>query len=264
MSPSAGLPLTGRHIVVTRPAAQAGRLRASLEAAGARVVECPLLEIVAEGDAAHFAPYAARLDDYARVFFVSANAVVHGLAGLRAHRPWPPGPPVATVGPGSARALADAGFDAVCAPPSVFDSEGVLALPEFAADAVCGRRILIVRGSGGRDLLGDALRERGAEVDYLACYRRVPAVPDLTGLLAAHARQALDAILLTSSEGLAPFVAALKHQQGGELLSTLTAFAPHARIADNARQAGFARVILTAGSDAGLVAGLRAYYGVSP
>jgi uroporphyrinogen-III synthase len=55
---------------------------------------------------------------------------------------------------------------------AAFDSESVLALPAFQAPAVAGRRVLILRGDGGRDLLGDTLRARGAEVEYLTCYHR--------------------------------------------------------------------------------------------
>ncbi len=64
------------------------------------------------------------------------------------------------------------GFAEVIAPQDGFDSEAVIALPEFAADAVRGRKVLIFRGDGGRELLADTLRERGASVEYVTCYRR--------------------------------------------------------------------------------------------
>ena len=47
------------------------------------------------------------------------------------------------------------GFANVIAPQDGFDSEAVIALPEFAADAVRGRKVLIFRGDGGRELLAD-------------------------------------------------------------------------------------------------------------
>jgi len=117
-------PLAGRSILVTRPAAQAADFSAAITAAGGRPLLLPLIEIEPSIDDATFDTLAERLDDFAFVFFVSANAVEHGVAGIRARRAWPPGPGGATVGPGSAKALREAGFTEVLVPAARFDSEG--------------------------------------------------------------------------------------------------------------------------------------------
>lgn len=251
--------LAGRTIAVTRPLLQAHALAAAIRAHGGEALSLPLLEIADIEDRDGFAQLAAGLDAFDLVFFVSANAVAHGLAGVRAHRAWPPGPAVATVGPGSEAALRAAGFAAVIAPPEQFDSEGVLAQPEFAAPELAGKRVLILRGDGGRELLGDALSARGAHVSTFSCYRRRAAPVDVAALTEMRAQGALDALTLTSSEAVR-YLAAQLQAQGGEALLDLPAFAPHARVAECARSLGFRQVMQTAAGDAGLLAGLCAYF----
>lgn len=62
--------------------------------------------------------------------------------------------------------------------PSVSDSEALLELPEFAAQAVAGKKVLILRGNGGRELLAETLRQRGAQVCAVTCYHRSPPALD--------------------------------------------------------------------------------------
>ncbi len=250
--------LAGRTILVTRPAAQADALCAAIEAQGGRAWRLPLLDISPIGEAASFADLARSLDDYDFAFFVSANAVNHGLAGVRAHRAWPPGPRAVTVGPGSAAALREAGFAQVLVPCARFDSEGVLALDEFSPAAIAGKRVLILRGDGGRELLGDALTARGAQVRCFTCYRRLAPEVDVPALAEASRQGRLDAITLTSSEAVRHLAAQLR--SGGESVLSVPVFAPHVRVADAARAAGFAHVVLTDAADAGLLAGLCAHF----
>ena len=150
-------PLAGRSIVVTRPVGQADSLCAALIGLGAEPLLFPLLTISPVADPAPLQAVARRLEDFALAFFVSPNAVNFGLDAILPAAPWPASLPVATVGKGSEGALAARGFTAVIAPQSGFDSESVLALPAFQAQAVAGKRVLILRGDGGRDLLGDTV-----------------------------------------------------------------------------------------------------------
>src|SRR3990167_7545431 len=108
----------------------------------------------------------------------------------------PPALKIATVGQGSAKALHELGIAEVIAPAEHFDSEGLLALPEL--QNVAGWRVLILRGDGGRELLGDTLRARGATVEYAACYRRSKPQQDIAALIDAVP----DALTVTSSEAL--------------------------------------------------------------
>jgi uroporphyrinogen-III synthase len=162
-----GQPLRGRSIVVTRPAGQADSLCAALAALGAEPLRFPLLTISPVADPAPLEAVARRLAEFELAFFVSPNAVNFALDVMLPVAPWPAELRVATVGKGSEAALAARGFTRVIAPQSGFDSESVLALPAFQAPALTGRRVLILRGDGGRDLLGDTLSARGAIVEYI-------------------------------------------------------------------------------------------------
>lgn len=251
--------LSGRHIAVTRPAAQAGGLCDAIAARGGVPVRFPVLGIAAVEDPAPLHSIADRLDDVDLAFFVSPNAVQHALTAILARRKWPARTVVATVGKGSERALAEFGFPVVVAPASGFDSEAVLDLPEFRAEAVGARRVVIFRGDGGRDLLGETLRERGARVEYVTCYRRFRPAEDPGPLLELARRGALDAITLTSSEGVGSLVA-MVGAEGMETLRSVPIFAPHPRIGAHARDAGFVRVVETPPGDEGLLHALESHF----
>ncbi|KAB2969786.1 uroporphyrinogen-III synthase [Zoogloea sp.] len=247
-----GQPLAGRIIAITRPAGQADGICATLAALGAEPLRFPLLTVAAVDDPAPLQAMARRLADYSMVFFVSPNAVRHALDVMLPVAPWPPGVVVATVGKGSEAVLAARGFRDVIAPDQGFDSESVLALPAFQPAAVAGRRILILRGDGGRDLLGQTLAARGARVDYLTCYHRSGPATDPARLLDCARAGRLSALTITSSEGLGY----LRALPGAEALLELPLFVPHPRIAGRAAETGFSRVIVTEAGDSGLVAGL--------
>lgn len=248
--------LQGRRIVVTRPAGQADSLCEAIAARGGIAVRFPVLTIAPVADTSDLEAALARLDDFDLAFFVSPNAVQHALGFILARRAWPAHVVVATVGKGSERALHGYGFAHVVAPQSGFDSESVLALPEFDERAVRGRRVVIFRGDGGRDLLGDTLKQRGACVSYVTCYRRQRPDVDPQPLVAMAQQRQIAAITLTSSEGVGHF-AALLGRDGMAVARAIPVFASHPRIAACARAAGFADVIETAPGDAGLIAALE-------
>lgn len=251
--------LAGRCIVVTRPEAQAEPLCREIVERGGTVIRFPVLGIAPVVDASELEWAIAHLDCFDLAFFVSPNAVQHALDAILAQREWPDTVLVACVGGGSAQALHERGFAQVIAPLSGFDSEAVLRLSAFSADAVAGRKVLIFRGEGGRDLLGESLRARGAEVSYITCYRRFQPELDPTVLISRARAGRLDAITLTSSEGVSNFVRMLG-AKGVESLLTVPVFVPHARIAAFARAEGFVDVIETEPGNLGLVKGLEARF----
>jgi uroporphyrinogen-III synthase len=210
-------------------------------------------------DAAELEGAAARLSQFDLAFFVSPNAVLHAMPALLENGPLPPGLVIATVGKGSERVLAGFGQENVIAPQSGFDSEAVLALPAFQPAAVSGKRVLILRGDGGRDLLGESLRGRGATVEYVTCYRRYCPNLDPELLLGLARKGQLDGISLTSSEGVGNLVA-MVGEDGMRLLKTVIIFASHPRIAAHARAAGFERIVETAPGDAGLIDALESHF----
>src|SRR5204863_7288654 len=124
------------------------------------------------------------------------------------------------------------------------DSEALLALPEL--QQVQGRRVVIFRGGTGRPLLGNALASRGARVEYADCYRRTLAKSDPAPLLAQWRHGGVQAITVSSSEGLDNFVTLA----GTAALEATPLFVPHERVAVRARERGAREVIVAGASDA--------------
>lgn len=254
-----GQPLAGLCIVTTRPAGQADGLARELNLLGAEALNFPVIGIAA----ADPAPLQAlNLADFHLAFFVSPNAVEQAFR-IRPPEDWPAALLLATVGPASARALALQGYPLAIRPSCGFDSEAVLALPQFSAEALAGKRVLLLRGEGGRELLADTLRERGAQVVPVSCYRRICAALDPAPLLARFARGEIAALVFSASEGLRFFLE-ITGAGGPAMLQTVPCFAPHPRICAALQAAGAARVQQTPAGDAGIAAGLAEYLAASP
>lgn len=251
-------PLAGRGIVVTRPAQQSGPLAGRISAAGGEAILFPVLEIIDTPDLQPLIDVIARLDDYQLAVFISPNAVVRAMKQVKARRQWPVTMRVAAIGKGSVRELERFGVSGVLAPERHFDSEHLLELPEL--QAVAGQRVVIFRGDGGRELLGDTLAARGARVDYVECYRRARPAADAAPLLQAWAGNRLNAVTITSSEGMRNLFA-MVGPSGQPLLQQTPLFAPHPRIAAVARELGCRNVIESAPGDDGLMDALLRHFG---
>ena len=254
---TAASPLAGRNIVVTRPAGQATHLADALIGLGAKPILFPVLAIFDVDDPSALQEAAIRLEEFDWACFVSPNAVEKSLSAILARRAWPAGLRAATVGKSSELALAKFGITDVVAPQGRFDSEALLDLPEL--QDMQGKRVVIFRGDGGRELLGDTLKQRGAIVEYVACYRRDKPDLDPAPLLKLWGDGHLDGVTVTSSEGLHNLVD-MVGKLGQTWLKKTPLFVPHQRIAGLARALGCHEVILTGPGDDGLVTGLLEYY----
>lgn len=254
---AASLPLADKYIVVTRPAGQATHLAEALQNLGAHPILFPVLTILDLEDTKPLHDIALQLDDFDLAIFISPNAVHKSLEQVLRHRGWPAHIRAATIGESSKRELARYGIRDVIAPAHRFDSEALLDLPEM--QYVAGRRIVIFRGDGGRELLGEKLRERGAEVTQIASYRRGKPDGDDALLLKHWENRTLDALTLTSSEGLRNLYD-MAGKLGQAWLRKTPLFVPHARIAEQANTLGLGIIEVTGPGDDGLVAGLIDYF----
>jgi uroporphyrinogen-III synthase len=255
--PAPAGPLAGCGILVTRPARQAGGFARKIATLGGIPVNFPAIAILPPADTAALARAHAALTNYDYAVFVSANAAEYGAPAAGR---WPAALVALAPGPGTAEALADVGIADARIPATSFDSEGLLALPELAD--VRGRRVAIFRGDGGREHLGDTLRARGALVEYVACYRRAVPEGGAEGLAEAFREGRIDAVTITSSEGLDNLWALADEATRGAWRAMPT-FVPHPRIAARARALGL-WVRETGGGDAGLIAGLLEWAAAPP
>lgn len=250
--------LQGRTIVVTRPQAQAEGLAQAIADAGGSPLRFPLLEIAPAPNPAALQQAVATLSSFDLAIFISPNAVHYSLPALLAQGPWPAHLAAAAVGQGTLRALAAHGVGPCIAPTERFDSEALLALPALAAAAVGGKRIALLKGEGGRDLLAETLQDRGATVVPVPCYQRLGPPQGIEILLQAWQQHRLDAFTISSSEGLRHLVQLLP-PAGREQLAETAVFVPHPRIAEQGKSLGLNRLILTDPADAGILASLITY-----
>jgi uroporphyrinogen-III synthase len=162
-------------VLSTRPAHQAGPLEQTLRDSGFQVLAFPTIEIVAAAPGPQLDSLAGRIGEYDCALFVSRNAVDHAMRVV-APVQWPSSVRLGVIGKGTSKALARHGLAATINPTGSFNSEGLLAAP--ALQRIGGMRVVIFRGQQGRNLLGDTLRERGAQVTYVEVYRRaLPSYP---------------------------------------------------------------------------------------
>ena len=234
------------RLIVTRPAAQATPWVAALQALGLDAQALPLIDIAPPHALVPVQAAWAALEALTLAMFVSANAVEHFFAARPAGAEWPSALLAGSTGPGTSAALRAAGVQQIEEPAAdapQFDTEALWA--RLATRRWRGARVLVVRGEDGRDWLAETLRAQGAEVNFLAAYRRVPPVLDDAGralLAAAQAAPAQHLWLFSSSEAVGHLQALAT---GGDW-SAAQAFASHPRIAQAARSAGFGDVKLVA------------------
>jgi uroporphyrinogen III methyltransferase / synthase len=199
-------PLDGRRVVVTRARAQASGLAAKLRALGAEVVELPAIRIEQRIDTAEVRDAVHDLHSYALVCLTSPNGarlLFEAMAAQGRDARALANATVAAIGPGTAAALAERGVTADLVPER-YVAEGLV---EALSDVDVARRpVLVARAAEARDVLPNALRERGAQVDVVALYETVAERPEPE---AVEAAQDADYVTFTSSSTVRNLLAAI-------------------------------------------------------
>jgi uroporphyrinogen-III synthase len=235
--------------VVTRPREPALAAARALEREGARVFVFPALAIEDVGPDPALESALDGLASASVAVFVSANAVVKGVAAAKRHGPWPECVEVAAVGEATAQALRNLGFERVISPADGQDSEALLRTPRL--QAVRGENIIVFRGEGGRERLKEGLEARGARVTYAQCYRRVRPEADPAPLLAAWDRGEIHAVSALSAQTLENFVA-IVGPAASQRLAGAVLVVPHEAIAAHREARRFARVLVSGPGHEGL------------
>lgn len=220
--------LSGFGVLVTRPEHQSDELATAIEEAGGEAIRFPVIEIRPE-EPADVRRNLAGLPAPDITIFISTNAVVYGLPYVDGDETV-----VAAIGPTTKKALESAGRRVDVWPRKGFDSENLLLEPGFGD--VAGKNIRIIRGDGGRELLANTLRERGAKVDYLEVYRRLTRKYS-AGLLAGLEHRwrdgQVDCVIVMSGETLSKLLEILPAGCRG-LLETTPIVTPSPRVFETA------------------------------
>jgi uroporphyrinogen-III synthase len=247
--------LQGVGVLVTRPEQQAMPLCRLLEIQGASTLRLPAVDISPSGNRRETAAQLGALAQFDVIIFTSTNAVRFGASLLDQQRDLT----LAAVGPATARALNHAGYRVAVQPlQGTFDSESLLQHPRLEHPA--GRRVLIIKGSGGRPFLEQELAHRGAHVVTADVYQRVPATPShavLSALLERFIAGAVQVITATSLE-IAGNLLAMAPPGLRDEFARVHWLVPGERIAAGVRELGLSSPLVQAESaeDHDLVAAL--------
>jgi uroporphyrinogen-III synthase len=251
-------PLNGATIWLTRPEGQGADLRSALERLGAQVKFLPLLVIRPITPSQADRQKLIDLDRYDLVFFVSTNAATIGLDAIAQWWPqYPVGMQTFAVGPGTAAVLEKHGI-AASYPTERMSSEALLALPELLH--IAGKRALIVRGAGGREIIAEGLRERGATVDYAELYERALPSYDTAALQELLRNAAPTTVMISSAEALTNLKALFTPVVENWARLPLVVSSP--RLGEHAKSLGFQYIdVIEGATDAAIIQGLTSLAG---
>lgn len=243
--------LQGLGVAITRPIDQAKPLAALLNQVGSEVIDFPLIAIAPIANDVAFEKTVARLDDTDWIIFISSNAVHNGMPSIL--NVWPTLPNqlrFAAIGPVTAKALNTYGVAEVLIPAGQFDSESLLTMP--AMQVVQGKKVVIVRGLGGREILANTLKTRGAHVTFAECYQRVNPQENCVLLAAKTNAQQCHAVVVTSSEAMRHLIAMAAITVANaktHWLATLKICVNHQRVAQEASGLGLQLFVADAPGD---------------
>lgn len=241
--------LKGLHIAVTRPVDQATSICEAIHHHGGKATLFPLLAISPLQDYSEFEQTIASLETADWAIFISTNAVDNALPRIiKKFGNVPRNLKFAAIGHQTARELALYGIHDILTPHTRFDSETLLALAEM--HDVANETIVIFRGVGGRDVMADTLKSRGANVIFAECYRRINPQTDAQSLNILWHQGQLDAVIVTSSEAMRNL---LDMAGESEWLRHVTLCVNHARIAELPLQFGFKVLVTDAPGDDAMI-----------
>jgi uroporphyrinogen-III synthase len=192
------------RVLVTRPAHQNQALVDLLMTQGVHPLTLPVIDIIALPQSVQLQTMVEQRHSFHLAIFISPNAVAYGLALLLAYGSLPNTLKLVTIGQASADKVKQIlGHNADIYPHEDYNSEALLALDALQPLHVNNKKIIIFRGQGGRELLANTLRQRGAEVVYAEVYQRKIASPSAE-LLATlwTTNQNPHIIIVTSDQGL--------------------------------------------------------------
>ena len=219
-------PLSNRTVLVACSAKKMPELIAGIESMGGNALPFPVIE-AQEIDDKHLLDEAlASLNEYAWIIFTSAYGVsffMQRLNELGISASIRKMPKICAIGPATARAIKEFGYDVELIPQN-FVAEGVIeALGEYHGGirSIAGQRILIPRAKEAREVLPEALAAAGARVDVAPCYQTVRVDPDET-ILRQLIGRAPDLIVFASSSAIRHLIDILGQEEGKKILSGST------------------------------------------
>jgi uroporphyrinogen-III synthase len=244
--------LSDLRVLVTRPLHQHASLCSAIEDNGGEAKHFPLFAIEPVNEpilVQQIKTKVENLDNYQLIIFISTNAVKFGALWINDYwQRFPVGVGVLAMGPSTARKVSIELDCGVVTSDAGASSEDILLLDELAD--ISGSKVAIVRGIGGRELLAESLRQRGAEVDYIEVYRRMPTQKSGEELATVLRQENINIFVVTSGESLARLDRLIKDTvQLAHTIRSIPIIVPSNRVAKDAAQLGYTKVKLALGAD---------------
>lgn len=220
-------------VLVTRPGQQGRSLCKQLSEVGIKSHHQPLIDIK---PGSQLSGLELTINNVDIVIAVSQHAVTAAANHLQqCQQNWPTTPLYFAVGQKTAHVLSKATQQNVHY-PDVHDSEHLIQLAEL--QSVAGKKILILRGNGGRELIYETLVKRGAQVEYREVYKRENLAFRSDLLVPIWQNDNINQLVITSSGQMSYLISQLTSNQTHWLFA-LHLYVPSERIAQQAREIGF-------------------------
>ncbi|MGO1793213.1 MAG: uroporphyrinogen-III synthase [Oceanisphaera sp.] len=240
--------------LVVRPEPQATSLSQALYAAGHQPVSTPLLSFIEGRELKQLPQLLGQLSEQDYVIAVSVHAVDFTDNALQQHQlTWPSAHYIA-VGEATGNAFTKVGVTGAAVPDDP-RSEGIIALPGL--EQLTGRRVVILRGDGGRHMIAPTLTDRGAHVDYCEVYRRQYSPDPNDSFVKSWQSKQVDSIIITSGGLLNHIVQLPTNDHAKDWLLSRVLIVPSIRVVLEAKALGFTQIINAEGaSNQALIAAL--------
>ena len=233
--------LKNKRILITRPDQQTEHLSSLITDYGGVSVKFPTVEIQPLGKTNELTEYFNQIDSYDFIIFISRNAAEIAIMQFVSNINLIRDIQLVAIGPGTAKALSSSGLKNIIFPRDNADSEGLLNLEEMQSNKISDKKFLIIRGVGGRELLADSLKKRGAIIDCIEIYeRKLPRYEEHEINNVWHDNNP-DAVVVTSKEVLNNLIVLLKNDTKELFTTPLVAMSE--RVAEHARKKGFISTI---------------------
>lgn len=230
-------------ILITRPSPAGEQLMNRLRAHGKSAWHLPLIDFIPGNDLPFLVERLTTLSTGDLLFIVSQHAINYAHPWL-IHQgiSWPVGLQYYAVGRTTGLRLHGLSVLPVCYPKMGETSEDLLSLP--ALTHIDGKRALILRGNGGRDMLAHTLRQRGVQTAYCECYRRRPIYYDGEKQGRWMRTLGINTLVITSGEMLQQFYTSMPEYYRHSYLMQCRLIVVSERLAMLARLLGWSDIIV--------------------
>jgi len=208
--------LHNKHILLASSESKLPGLQQCVESRGGIVTPVVTLAIAKIPQNTASRQAIQRLAEMDIALFTSPNAVYHAAGSIRQH--WAKLPQklrIIAQGAATASALIEKGLLAHYCAASPFTSEALLAMEQL--QGLAGKRVIMFKGCGGRQLLAQTLVARGARVVEVDVYERYCPTIDPSTVIQQLAMGDIELVIATSGKCLSNLVMLLKEQAYNDL-----------------------------------------------